>query len=180
MAGDEATSQEAGRMADLARNFCTLIEGIGEHRDPGWLRDVFQLLPQLHVAVVSLEENGDARASESEAALDERLHPGDDLDSRFELYTRVRSELGDHDGYWLEFDPVGDAHADMSGSLADDLVDIYHDVRRGLELLEAAPEGAAKVATRHWKRTYRLHWGQHLVDAERHLYALRARNRLQH
>jgi hypothetical protein len=27
---------------------------------------------------------------------------------------------------------------------------------------------------RYWRRSFELHWGQHLVDAERHLYALKA------
>jgi len=171
---------EPGQMADLVRGYCRLIEGIGSERDPGWLREVFRLLPQLHIAVVSLHENGDARSAEEAPVPWDAAAQGDDLDARFELYSRVRHELGDHDSYWLEFDPVGDGHANMSGSLADDLVDIYHDIRRGLEMLEEAEATGRAAAIRHWKRTYRLHWGQHLVDAERHLFALRARNRIQH
>ena len=47
--------------------------------------------------------------------------------------------------------------------------------QQGLDLLdEAWPQRAAQV----WQSTYRLHWGQHLVDAERHLYALKVRNQL--
>ncbi len=165
-------------MAGLARDFCRLIESVGVRRDPGWLQDVFGMLPRLHVAVVSLTDPG-ARGPE---APDPENWPGDEhahldaLDDRFELYSRLRTELGEHDAYWLEFDPVGDAHADMSGSLADDLADIYYDVRHGLEIFA----GAADDAVHFWKRSYRLHWGQHLVDAERHLFSLKARDRLGH
>ena len=165
-------------MAGLARDFCRLIESAGARRDAGWLQEVFGMLPRLHVAVVSLTDPG---ASGPEGP-DPANWPGDDhahldaLEDRFELYTRLRGELGEHDAYWLEFDPVGDAHGDMSGSLADDLADIYYDIRQGLELYE----GQADVAVHFWKRSYRLHWGQHLVDAERHLFSLKARNRLDH
>ena len=160
-------------MASLARDFCSLIEHIGEQRDPSWLRDVFLLLPKMHIAVVSLDENGaaidesDGEWSPPEA---EERHI-DELEDRFELYHRLRSELGEQDNYWLEFDPVGDGHGEMSGSLADDLVDIYHDLKKGLGLLD----GSDSEAIEHWKRSYRLHWGQHLVDAERHLYVLKGR-----
>jgi len=170
-------------MAGLVRDFCRLIESAGERRDPGWLREVFTLLPRLHVAVVSL--------TDPESQADEEPDPqnwfGEEpgqmaaLEDRFEFYSRLRNELGEHDGYWLEFDPVGDAHDSMSGSLADDLADIYYDVKQGLELFDtAAAHDPAAEAIHFWKRSYRLHWGQHLVDAERHLYSLKARNRLDH
>ncbi|MDX1593263.1 MAG: DUF5063 domain-containing protein [Gammaproteobacteria bacterium] len=170
-------------MVGLARDFCHLIERVGERREPGWLKEVFGLLPRLHVAVVSLTDPGGKGPEEP----DPENWPGDEhdhleaLDDRFELYTRLRSELGEHDGYWLEFDPVGDAHDDMSGSLADDLADIYYDVKRGLALFDEADDADhSDDAVHFWKRSYRLHWGQHLVDAERHLFSLKARNRLDH
>ena len=175
MSAERATRRDAADMADLARHYCRLIESIGSERDPRWLREVFTLLPKLHIAVVSLD--GDDRHDEDPALADadnEQRHV-DELEHRFELYSRVRRELGEHDNYWLEFDPVGDGHGDMSGSLADDLVDIYHDIKGGLDKLPEADDAAID----HWKRTYRLHWGQHLVDAERHLYALKARNSLE-
>jgi hypothetical protein len=165
-------------MAGVARDFCNLIERIGEQRDPSWLRDVFLLLPRLHVAVVSLHEDGQGTqhpAPDWSPAEAEDSH-FDALEHRFELYRQVRSELGEQDNYWLEFDPVGDGHEGMSGSLADDLVDIYHDIKHGLELLESGDYEAIE----HWKRSYRLHWGQHLVDAERHLYALKSRQSFDH
>ena len=183
MAGDLNGQPLTREMAELAREFCRLIESAGELRDPGWLRHIFGLLPRLHVAVVSLH---DANIPEIEEP-DPENWPGEEnghfegLDDRFEFYTRLRSELGEHDGYWLEFDPIGGAHESMSGSLADDLADIYYDVKEGLALYDAAEvSGHASDAVHFWKRSYRLHWGQHLVDAERHLYSLKARNQLGH
>ena len=86
----------------------------------------------------------------------------------------LRKALGERDSYWLEFDSAPE-EIHMSGSLADDLTDIYFDLLQGLELVDDAwPHRAAQA----WQSTYRLHWGQHLVDAERHLYALKVRNLL--
>ena len=70
-----------------------------------------------------------------------------------------------------------DVYADddhRTGSLADDLTDIYCELKNGLKLVDGEPERAMED----WHKGYHLHWGQHLVDAERHLYELRVRNQL--
>ena len=150
-------------MVDVAEGYCQLIDRTGEARG-GWLESLFSLMPRLHLAVTTLTayDNSDLPL------------PDVDLDQRFELYSRLRKELGDRDSYWLEFDASPeDMH--MSGSLADDLTDIYFDLQHGLQLLdEAWPQQAAQA----WQSSYRMHWGQHLVDAERHLYALKVRDQL--
>ncbi|MGB5305245.1 MAG: DUF5063 domain-containing protein [Gammaproteobacteria bacterium] len=150
-------------MVEIAQSYCRLIEQQG--RIPGgWLESLYQLLPQLHSAVTALNayDTGDLPLLEV------------DLDERFELYSRLRKQLGERDSYWLEFD-ASPEQLHMSGSLADDLTDIYFDLKHGLELLdEAWPQRAAQA----WQSSYRAHWGQHLVDAERHLYALKVRDQL--
>jgi hypothetical protein len=102
-----------------------------------------------------------------------------DFEDRFDLFSELRTCLGERDIYWLEYDHPGDISMDgehRTGSLADDLTDIYFELKRGLNMLEAA--GPDKVAHL-WESGFRQHWGQHLVDAERHLYALKVNDRLQ-
>lgn len=154
-------SPQAHEMATLASRFCELIEASSEE-DLAWLRGVAQLLPRLHAAITTLD--GDDGSGESLMA---------DLDARFELYTHLRMLLGEKDSYWMEYDRTGEAHT-MTGSLADDLTDIYCELKHGLRLLDGEPSRAV----RGWCHGYRLHWGQHLVDAERHLYALQAQGHL--
>ncbi len=150
-------------MTGVADSYCQLIDRTG--RAPGnWLEMLFELMPRLHAAVTALNAYDTGEVPVSEV----------DLDERFELYSRLRKVLGERDSYWLEFDAAPE-EMHMSGSLADDLTDIYFDLLQGLDLLDDAwPQRAAQV----WQSTYRLHWGQHLVDAERHLYALKVRNQL--
>jgi hypothetical protein len=156
-------SAALAEMVTVAGDFCQLVDDGGKAtRD--WLEQLFRLMPRLHSAVTAL------------AALDSDDAPPCpvDLDERFERYSQLRRLLGERDSYWLEFDAAPeDVH--MSGSLADDLTDIYFDLRHGLDLFdELWPQRAAQI----WQSTYRVHWGQHLVDAERHLYALKVRNQL--
>jgi hypothetical protein len=73
----------------------------------------------------------------------------------------------------MEYDVAGDGQS-MSGSLADDLTDIYCELKSGLDMLDGQPQRAVEG----WHLGFHLHWGQHLLDAERHLYDLNARNQL--
>jgi hypothetical protein len=149
-------------MMGLARRYCELIDSSGvEH--PSWLGGVAELLPRLHAAVASL----------GGYELGEGAYLTPDLDARFELYSHLRELLGERDGYWLEFDRIGDEEP-MTGSLADDLTDIYCELKHGLRLAEEHPEDAIVG----WRDGFECHWGQHLFDAQRHLSALAAQDRL--
>ncbi len=155
--------RERARFAELvavARQYCSLIDRIPAQGGDDWLLPLCGLLPRLHAAVAALQDTG-GRDIPLELS---------DLDSRFDLFSRLHRELGRRDSYWLEFDQ----HS-MSGSLADDLTDIYFELRRGLQLLDALD---ADDVAHLWQAGYRQHWGQHLVDAERHLYSLKINDRL--
>ncbi len=154
-------------LVKTARDYCNLIDGLSGRDD--WLLVLFQLLPRLHANVVAMPDPGGGEVTDQYS----------DLDDRFDLFSELRMRLGDRDMYWLEFDQPGDVHEDdehRSGSLADDLTDIYFELKRGLAMLDAAsPDAVAHL----WEVGFKQHWGQHLVDAERHLYALRVNEQLQ-
>lgn len=149
------------KMTEVARDYCNLIER-ADITDSKWLEDMASILPQLHAAVAAL-----GKADE----VDHSMKP--DLDARFELFAELREVLGSRDGYWMQFDVDHDGHS-MSGSLADDLTDIYCELKHGLKLMDLEPARALDD----WRNGFHVHWGQHLVDAERHLYDLQSRNQL--
>ena len=148
-------------VASLARCYCSFIEKASSAGDERWLADVAAILPRLHAAIASVE---------ADLCHVDAFDPVD-LDARFELYSLLRGLLGDRDSYWLEFDSVEDGA--MTGSLADDLTDIYCELKNGLRLFELDP-GYGLAA---WASGYDLHWRRHLVDAERHLARLGVRAR---
>jgi hypothetical protein len=160
--GSAALDPHSGNIAALAEAYCRLIESSGAATE-SWLSEVADLLPRLHAAVLSLDPE--------EGEDDEPLAA--DLDARFELFTHLRSLLGDRDGYWLEFDRV-DGHSGMTGSLADDLTDIYCELKHALRVHDLHPQ----LAERGWYLGFATHWGQHLIDAERHLSGLAAQGYL--
>jgi hypothetical protein len=68
--------------------------------------------------------------------------------------------------YWEVFDPY-DLQAPLAGSLSDDLLDVFRDVRRGLWLWD---EGEAAAAVWEWRFFFETLWGEHAVDALRALH----------
>ena len=154
--------QPAEAMSSLAQSYCRLIEAACQN-EPDWLAQVADLLPHLHTALIALHSQHHDMAG----------GPMPDLDARFELFGCLRDRLGERDPYWLEFDPIGDGEA-MTGSLADDLTDIYFELRQGLFLAESLSRGSG----RGWLAGFEAHWGRHLADAERHLANLAAQGRL--
>ena len=153
------------RLTAVAREYCDFIESFDCAKANGpsaFIGRLSQLLPRLHAAISVL---GDAENADG-------FSDDVDLDHRFELYSRLHRILGERDAYWMEFDVARDCQ-EKSGSLADDLTDIYWELKAGLAHLDDQQDLVPTL--RSWGAGYRLNWGQHLVDAERHLYTLRAR-----
>ncbi len=151
-------------LVGIVRRYCDLIDGSGSGDDDLWLRDVASVLPRLQAAVTSFESEGRFESHRSST----------DLDARFELFSRLRTLLAGRDGYWLEYDRAHDGDDGMSGSLADDLTDIYCELKHGLHAFDTDPKRALDA----WCVGYECHWGQHLVDAQRHLSSLAAKGRI--
>jgi len=149
---------------EVAEEYCGLIES-AQADDDDWLASLTRLLPRLHALVAALDPISSLPAPGLDA----------DLDSRFELYSHLHQTLGERDSYWMEYDSPRSSPP-ATGSLADDLTDIYYDLKLGLERLNA--EADPWCTLRDWQAGFSIHWGQHLVDAERHLYSLSARNLL--
>lgn len=148
-------------MIEVATEYCGLVERADELESREWLRRMAVVLPRLHAAVASIDA-----AHVPLSCYEHRA----DYEARFELFARIRALLGEHDPYWLDFDRQGDEHC-KSGSLADDFADIYFDLKHVLEWLRQHPE-SPEEALAIWRTGYHLHWGQHVVDASRHVYSL--------
>jgi len=50
----------------------------------------------------------------------------------------------------------------MTGSLADDLTDIYCELKHGLRMVDDYPE----LSLGAWQESFTCHWRDHLADAE--------------
>lgn len=69
--------------------------------------------------------------------------------------------------YGEVFNPlIVPAEEPVVADLADDLADIWRDLKPGLQLFEAGHHSAAAW---HWRFLFKIHWGHHAIGA---LYAL--------
>ncbi len=73
--------------------------------------------------------------------------------------------FGDRDIYWMLFETNEPAEP-VRGSLSDDFLDIYNDVKTGLLLWSV---DARAEAVWHWRFNFDTHWGRHAVEAMRAL-----------
>lgn len=67
--------------------------------------------------------------------------------------------------YWEIFDSSNSEEKEpVYALLADDLADIYNDLRRGLIIYE---QGKLPEAFWEWKFNFEIHWGNHLTSAQK-------------
>jgi hypothetical protein len=83
----------------------------------------------------------------------------------------LREVLGDADHYWDVFDPTEPNALAMTWSLAEDLAEIYRDVREGLDLAEKEGSVSPARVVRAWRFDWEHHWSRHALGALRAVFA---------
>jgi hypothetical protein len=80
------------------------------------------------------------------------------------IYTRLQEKFGEDAFYWPTASFVAGGHGGLiGGSLADDLDDIYGEVKYGLDLLAASESESEAVWN--WRFSFWNHWGNHALKA---------------
>lgn len=64
--------------------------------------------------------------------------------------------------YSVSYSPANLEEKPVTGNVADDLADIYRDIKDGLWLYD---NGHRVEAVWEWKQTFNTHWGRHAVSA---------------
>lgn len=164
--------------AALAEQFCGVVEDHASYSAEHFLCAVHPLLAQLYAAGLGLPATDILFDEEPEDS--ERDVEGPDLDRDPDpdrmaheewrtLFDALTAKLG-KPGYYREihdpYDPP--EQPEVMGSLADDLSDIYGDLRTGLRKWQRGESGGALRA---WRFDFESHWGQHAVDALRAIHA---------
>lgn len=158
------TSRDISDLLRSAKRFCFLVENIQDFDRQIWLSEISLILPRIHAVIGLLDDHRTA----------ECLFTLTDVEERFEMFCLLKQALGEKDGY-----EIGEEMIDHQqyGSLADDLTDLYFEIKRGLDLI-LVDKGDFAAALSLWRDGFFLHWGKHLLDAERHLYDLRVHHQI--
>ncbi len=140
------------RFAAAAQAYCTWSES-GAEDDASEARTAVRHLSILYALALDL-----CLREEADSDLD-----GVEVDDDAWKTVYARHHALPFDYYW----EVGDPHSQspgepLCGDLADDLADIYRDLREGLSLFQ---EGHAAEAETAWFDCFQFHWGLHATQA---------------
>ena len=144
----------------VVREYCDVIEKADEYSRQRLIRRVRELLPQLYFYALHLPE------TVSELSIDRVITH----EQWSEVFGGLIGKLGSCDMYWEIFNPSQQTPKEpVCGSLADDLADIYRDLKEGLLEWDKGNENIRAAVVWEWRFGFENHWGDHLVDGLRGL-----------
>jgi hypothetical protein len=156
----------------LVRQYCAVIDEASTLDRAEILARIYPILPRLIDQAIAMPKIGDSEETEEV----EDTQSDDDLpkksrsthEERRQVYKLFQEKLGAWDQYCEIFDPNKDMDP-IGGSLADDLADIYFDLKEGLALHESGESEPSQVIWE-WRFSFDIHWGEHATSALRALY----------
>jgi hypothetical protein len=149
----------------VAARYCSVVDSSASLDRATLLVQIYGILPQLiHEAIalpdVAPSDQGDERVVELRITQKEWQR----------LYDSLKEKLGDWNLYCSIFDPTKDSEA-VRGSLADDIADIYRDIKEGLAC-DSPGLSLQNDIIWEWRLGYYSHWGQHAMEALRTIHSL--------
>jgi hypothetical protein len=150
--------------AAAAQAFVRVVDSADEYSRDEFVRELERALVDLYAAGLTLED----------LQPDDDSKPRDGLtnDDAAALQRRLGHKFAEYDFYNVVFDPYDRSSSPVTGSLADDVTDVYRDLQEGFAELHA---GRANNALWQWKFGFDYHWGKHAAEAIYTLYNLRSR-----
>ena len=151
-----------------AGDFCRLIETHRKMSRQTFLMRIIVVLPRLYASALDLPP------IDSKGTYEERRLTSKEWQILFKSLGR---KLGRYSRYWEIFNPYVRDDV-VASSLADDLADIYGDIKPGLQMYNQGPRGARNTAIWTWSVLLIYHWGHHATQALRALQQLHSEWRL--
>jgi hypothetical protein len=134
-----------------------------------WTRQILDVLAEIYAIGNKLP---DLTLFEISNDASEKFHVGEhDWKQIFEHVSRALPQRY----YWMYFDPMAKTESvqeAVMGDLADDLADIYRDLKSGLNVWENQKGNQIIEIVWNWKFLFQAHWGQHAIDAMRALHQI--------
>jgi hypothetical protein len=152
----------AKRFAGLAEQFCSIVDSAPGIERSELLLQVYRLLPKLISEAMALPP---VELSHDRTTVSRSLRLAHTAESR--PYRSLQEKFADWDHYLQTFDPTKQDAA-IPGSLADDVADVYRDLKKGLR---SKGSGPVENTIWEWRFGFYFHWGQHAIDALRVLHA---------
>jgi len=148
---------------EVARRYCQLLESQPPIEALVFAHECLILLLHLYESAMRLP---DTDAPEEEVR-------GISHESWRAMFESIAARLPGRDFYWIVFEPLKlEPPNPVVGSLADDVADIWRDLKPGLLLIDTGEPNCRNTAVWEWRFAFKNHWGRHAVDAITVLHAL--------
>lgn len=161
---------EVQAFQQAAARFCALLESFPPDVQE-WVEHVLAVVARLYACAHQLPE---ASLADDDRDIPDEYEVSDEEWKR--VCNLVRNALGLQCYYWSYFDPSvphDETPYAVCGDLADDLADIYRDIKPGLRAWETNDDKFLPMIIFDWKEPlFSSHWGVHAVDAMRALHPI--------
>jgi hypothetical protein len=155
---------------EIAERYCTLLEAVPEDNSI-WTQQVLVTLSRLYALAHDLP---DIELPDDAPDISDSINVT--IAERKKVSDRVKSILGTQVAYWAYIDPTEPSESSdepVFGNLADDLADIYRDIKPGLRAWATGDDRYLTSIIIAWKfPLFGSHWGVHAVSALRALHPL--------
>jgi uncharacterized protein DUF5063 len=146
----------AGHFCDLVENCTSCSRAMFIKLAHGFLADLYRMGPLLPSVEPVSDDATQDRVSDEQC---------------WKVYEAISEKLKDRAVYWMVWDPADPAdNQAIQQTLADDLADIYRDLRSAL--LAEESETVTNDALWSLRFQYQHHWGQHAVSALTAMHSL--------
>lgn len=158
---NEIERKRINEFAEIVREFCRFSETDFIEPVQATL-EVCKLLTRLYLAALYLPNVNVGKDLEGNRVSNEKWK------EVFDRFQRLSFQF-----YWEVFDPLEDDNTEaVCGHVADDIADIYRDLKSALVLFE---QGNFVEAVWEWRFNFFTHWGEHVVSALRPLHSFQAK-----
>ncbi len=174
MAVSDEYNEAAQQFRTAAERYCAIVDAEASFDKTEFLLQVYRVLPDIVAEAVRLPEimtdDNDEDGDINLGITAQDVPVKKEIDEWAKLYESLKKKFGDSNLYWQVFDPTK-IEEPIYGSLADDIADIYGDLKKGLVLVEQGTEAAGEIIWK-WRFGFYSHWGHHALDALRTLHEL--------
>jgi hypothetical protein len=157
-------SKHVFEMLTVANEFCHFIEGIEGYNKQDIIEFVNKILPMMYLKGTLLPGTLVSDPGENEKFVNEMIWE--------RVFYSIKDKLGDDDKYWVVKNTGINEYEPQEASLADNLADIYQDMKDFIVLYQKKSDAAKENALADIRNYFQNHWGEKALQATSRMHDL--------
>lgn len=163
---DVVYSRNVIEFVTVANEFCSFAESAGSLSRKIFLSRLQKMLPLLYLKASLLPDPGEP---DEETETPEKFVSEEDYEF---VLGKIKARLGELDGYPEIFDPAAALGEMIESSIAENVADIYQDLKDFILAYRIGTTDVMRAALRECRNNFEQYWGQRLVNGLRAVHML--------